>query len=56
MGCIVIAVNSGGPLESVDHGKTGFLIPPKKELWAERIGLLMNAKEDEIQMYKNNSR
>lgn len=25
MGCIVMACNSGGPLESVDHGKTGYL-------------------------------
>lgn len=28
MGCIVIACNSGGPLESVDHEKTGYLLSP----------------------------
>jgi len=29
MGCVVIACNSGGPLESVEDGKTGFLVSPK---------------------------
>ena len=31
MGCIVVACNSGGPLESIDNGNTGFLRPPKEE-------------------------
>lgn len=29
--CPVIGVNSGGPLESVAHGETGFLCPPTPE-------------------------
>jgi len=37
MGCIVMACNSGGPLESVDHGKTGYLQEPKAELWGEKL-------------------
>mmetsp|Transcript_17383 Transcript_17383/g.29246 ORF Transcript_17383/g.29246 Transcript_17383/m.29246 type:complete len:128 (-) Transcript_17383:31-414(-) len=37
MGCIVIACNSGGPLESVDDGKTGYLVEPKEELWGQKI-------------------
>jgi len=37
MGCIVMACNSGGPLESVDDGKTGYLQEPKPELWGEKI-------------------
>ena len=28
IGCIVIACNSGGPLESIEHEKTGFLLSP----------------------------
>ena len=35
MGCIVMACNSGGPLESVDHGKTGYLLPPDPEKWGQ---------------------
>lgn len=33
MGAIVIACNSGGPLESVKHGDTGFLLSPNKQVW-----------------------
>ena len=31
IGCIVIACNSGGPLESIEHGKSGFLLSPNVE-------------------------
>ena len=37
IGCIVMACNSGGPLESVANGETGYLQPPKPDLWGERI-------------------
>lgn len=33
MGCIVIACNSGGPLESVADKETGFLIEPDHKKW-----------------------
>ena len=33
MGCIVIACNSGGPLESVADGETGYLLPPDEKKW-----------------------
>ena len=33
--CTVIACNSGGPLESIINGKTGYLLPPEPEVWAE---------------------
>lgn len=33
MKCIVIACNSGGPLESVAHQQTGFLLPSKSLEW-----------------------
>jgi len=31
MGCIVMACNSGGPLESVDNGVTGYLQAPDEK-------------------------
>ena len=37
MACTVIACNSGGPLESIDPGKTGYLLPPEPELWTQQI-------------------
>ena len=33
MGCIALACNSGGPLESVEHGVSGYLMPPDPEVW-----------------------
>lgn len=38
----VIACNSGGPLESIIDGKTGFHCPPDPDLWAEKACLLLN--------------
>ena len=37
MGCIAFACNSGGPLESVEHGCTGYLMEPKSETWGRKI-------------------
>lgn len=31
----VLAVNSGGPLETVEHGQTGWLVEPHPRLWAQ---------------------
>jgi len=42
MGCIVIACNSGGPLESVSDGETGFLLNPMAQEWGEKIYSLFN--------------
>ena len=39
--CPVIAVNSGGPLESVAEGVTGFLRPQEPQLWADAISTLV---------------
>ncbi|XP_017559501.1 alpha-1,3/1,6-mannosyltransferase ALG2 [Pygocentrus nattereri] len=36
--CPVIAVNSGGPLESVAHEETGFLCDPTPESFSEAMG------------------
>ena len=40
MKCIVIACNSGGPLESVAHQKTGFLLPSKAQEWGNVMSQL----------------
>lgn len=41
MGCIVMACNSGGPLESVADGETGYLQPPVEEMWGEKINTIL---------------
>ena len=43
IGCVVIACNSGGPLESVEDGVTGFLLPPKTEIWGDKISEMLDA-------------
>lgn len=47
MGCIVMACNSGGPLESVADGKTGYLQPPVPEQWGQRIYELLGKNNQE---------
>lgn len=42
MGCIVIACNSGGPLESVDDKKTGYLLSPNSDEWGQQISRILN--------------
>lgn len=39
-GTPVVAVDAGGPRESVHHGRTGWLLPDAVAPWAQRIGLL----------------
>lgn len=41
----VIAVNHGGPTESIEDGQQGFLSPPTPEAFAERMALLANDRE-----------
>jgi len=37
-GCIPLACNSGGPIESVDDGVTGYLLDPQEpETWADKL-------------------
>ena len=36
----IIACNSGGPKESVSHGKSGFLLKQDQDLWAEHMDIL----------------
>ncbi|KAF9928599.1 Alpha-1,3-mannosyltransferase-like protein [Linnemannia zychae] len=48
MKCPVVAVNSGGPTESVLHGKTGYLCEPKKEVWASTLKTLLDMSDQEV--------
>lgn len=43
--CPVIAVNSGGPLESVAHGETGFLCEPTAEAFSEAMERLVGGAQ-----------
>lgn len=41
----VIACNSGGPKESVLDGRTGFLLEPDAEQWAEKMKFIVEQDE-----------
>lgn len=43
MECTVIACNSGGPLESIVHGETGYLLEPEPEVWTHQINEIMKS-------------
>ena len=54
MGSIVIACNSGGPLESVKHGATGYLITPVGDLWGEKIvDIICGSKQQQEKMVES---
>jgi alpha-1,3/alpha-1,6-mannosyltransferase len=56
MGCIVLACNSGGPLESVANEKSGFLLPPNSEEWGKKILLIMNSPGELAETMKQNAK
>jgi hypothetical protein len=45
-GTPVLAVNSGGPRESVMHGETGWLLPPQPRAFAEQMQVVAASHED----------
>lgn len=45
-GTPVLAVNSGGPRESVVHGQTGWLLPPQPRAFAEQMQVVAASHED----------
>jgi glycosyltransferase involved in cell wall biosynthesis len=45
-GTPVLAVNSGGPRESVVHGRTGWLLPPEPRAFAEQMLVVAASHED----------
>jgi len=46
----VIAVNSGGPLETIKHNVTGFLCPPDPEDFANAIEEVASNSKKAVQM------
>ncbi|KAF9148177.1 Alpha-1,3-mannosyltransferase-like protein [Linnemannia schmuckeri] len=48
MKCPVVAVNSGGPIESVLDGKTGYLCEPEEAVWAETLKTLLEKSDQEV--------
>lgn len=46
----VIAVNAGGPTETIRHGETGLLCPPQPEAFAEAMRLLVLDRPRALQM------
>ena len=56
MGCIAFACNSGGPLESVKDGVTGFLMEPKVEIWSQKIAEILNGSQDKMARMRENAR
>lgn len=49
-GKLVLANASGGPLESVEDGRTGRLLPPSEQAWAQAIQALVGDPELLVRM------
>lgn len=50
MHCPVVAVNSGGPTESILDGVTGYLRAPEEKVWTEALATLMNKTNQELKV------
>ncbi|KAF9950890.1 Alpha-1,3-mannosyltransferase-like protein [Mortierella alpina] len=48
MRCPVVAVNSGGPTESILDGKTGYLVASSPEMWAATLKTLLGKSAQEL--------
>ena len=46
----VIAVNSGGPTESIEDGKSGFLCEPIPDSFAKAVARILSAEVDPVAM------
>lgn len=56
MGCIALACNSGGPLESVEDGVTGYLLAPNTELWGKQIEKILNGTKEQMLKMRENAK
>eukprot|EP00916_Digyalum_oweni_P013478 GHVL01022138.1.p1 GENE.GHVL01022138.1~~GHVL01022138.1.p1 ORF type:complete len:408 (+),score=65.88 GHVL01022138.1:23-1246(+) len=56
LGTIVIASKCGGPLETIDNGKTGFLVECSVEGFSEGMKELINIPENTLKTISNNAR
>jgi alpha-1,3/alpha-1,6-mannosyltransferase len=52
----VVAVNSGGPLESIVHGQTGLLADPNPQAFADAIQKFLDMDESEARAYGKKGR
>jgi len=50
MHCPVVAVNSGGPTESILDGVTGYLRVPEEKVWTEALVTLMDKSKHELKV------
>ncbi|KAF9174071.1 Alpha-1,3-mannosyltransferase-like protein [Mortierella sp. AD011] len=48
MKCPVVAVNSGGPTESILNEVTGYLCPAEEDIWANTLKTLLEKSDDEL--------
>ncbi|KAF9992346.1 Alpha-1,3-mannosyltransferase-like protein [Entomortierella chlamydospora] len=48
MKCPVVAVNSGGPTESILNEVTGYLCPAEEDIWANTLRTLLEKSEEEL--------
>ncbi len=46
LGCLVLACNSGGQLESISHDYSGFLLPNNEQLGGEQLSKILLESED----------
>lgn len=53
-GVPVIAINNGGPLETVEHEKTGFLLENDASIWSEHMSLFVS-QESKMKKMKDQS-
>ena len=56
MGCIAFACNSGGPLESVEDGITGYLMTPNSEIWGKKITQILNGPREQMQKMRESAK
>ncbi len=52
MGCLTFCVNSGGPKENIQDGKTGFLFVTENELF-KKMKIIMNKPQDQTKIRNN---
>jgi alpha-1,3/alpha-1,6-mannosyltransferase len=52
----VVAANSGGPLESIIHGKTGYLADPTPEAFAEAALIFMQKTDEQKEELRKKAR
>ena len=55
-GRIVIACNSGGPLESISHGNTGYLVEPNPKAFSDSILKVLELNDFEYEKFSKTAK